>query len=77
VLLTDIVLGTGMNGFDLADAARALRPNLPVIFISGYTAVPEAEQRIRGAGAPLLSKPATMAQLERALNDVTRGTTSN
>jgi signal transduction histidine kinase/ActR/RegA family two-component response regulator len=71
VLLTDVVLGTGMNGFDLADAARALRPKLPVIFISGYTAVPEAEQRIRGAGAPLLSKPATMAQLERAVNDVT------
>jgi two-component system, cell cycle sensor histidine kinase and response regulator CckA len=74
VLLTDVVLGTGMNGFDLADAARALRPDLPVIFISGYTAMPEAQQRIRGAGAPLLSKPATMTQLERAVNDVTRGT---
>ena len=71
VVLTDVVLGAGMNGIDLANAARALRPNLPLIFISGYTAVPEAQQRIRASGAPLLSKPATMAQLERAINEVT------
>jgi PAS domain S-box-containing protein len=74
VLLTDVVLGDGMNGIDLANAARDVRSDLPVIFISGYTAVPEAAQRIRATGAPLLAKPATMAQLERAVNDVTRGT---
>ena len=70
VLLTDVVLGTGMNGIDLADATRGLYPDLPVIFMSGFTAVPEAQQRIRETGAPLLSKPSTISQLERALNDV-------
>jgi PAS domain S-box-containing protein len=70
VLLTDVVLGTGMNGIDLADAARVFRPGLPVIFMSGYTAVPEAQQRIRDTGAPLLSKPSTISQMERALNAV-------
>jgi DNA-binding NtrC family response regulator len=69
VLLTDVVLGTGMNGIDLADAARYLRPGLPVIFISGFTAVPEAQRRIHDSGAPLLGKPATLSQLERALNE--------
>jgi CheY-like chemotaxis protein len=70
VLLTDVVLGAGMNGIDLAQAARAVRPGLPVIFMSGYTAVQEAQQRIRETGAPLLSKPFTTPQLERAVHDV-------
>jgi two-component system, cell cycle sensor histidine kinase and response regulator CckA len=67
LLMTDIVLPTGMNGVDLAEAARALRPGLPVIFMSGYSSVPAAQQRIREMGAPLLSKPFTTPQLERAV----------
>jgi CheY-like chemotaxis protein len=59
-----------MDGIELADAARAARPDLPVIFMSGYTAVPEAQQRIREAGAPLLPKPFTTPQLEQAIADV-------
>jgi PAS domain S-box-containing protein len=70
VLLTDVLLGSGMNGIDLADAARVFRPGLPVIFMSGFTAVPEAQQRINDSGAPLLTKPSTLSQLERALNAV-------
>ncbi len=70
VLLTDVVLKVGINGIDLAQAARDARPGLPVIFMSGYTAVPEAQQRIRDTGAPLLSKPFTTPQLERAVNAV-------
>ncbi len=57
-----------MNGIDLADAARAIQPGLPVIFMSGFTAVPEAQQRIQESGAPLLTKPSTLVQLERAIN---------
>jgi len=67
VLLTDVVLGSGMNGIDLAAQARASRPSLAVIFMSGYTAIAEAQQRIRDTGAPLLSKPFTTPQLERVL----------
>ena len=70
VLLTDVVLGTGMNGIDLADAARVFLPRLPVIFMSGFTSVPAAQHRIREMGAPLLSKPSTISQMERALNAV-------
>jgi PAS domain S-box-containing protein len=77
VLLTDVVLGSGMNGIDLAEAARASRPGLPVIFMSGFTAVPEAQKRINESGAPLLTKPSTLSQLERALNAVMPGSPSN
>jgi two-component system, cell cycle sensor histidine kinase and response regulator CckA len=67
VLLTDVVLGEGGNGIALAAEARASRPNLSVIFMSGYTAGAEAQQQIHDSGAPLLLKPFTMLQLERVL----------
>lgn len=70
VLVTDVVLGAGMNGIDLAAAAREARPGLPVVFMSGFTAVPEAQERIKALGAPLLSKPSTLSQLDRALSAV-------
>ncbi len=70
VLLTDVVLATGMNGIDLAEAAVAAKPTIAILFMSGYTAAPEAQNRIRASGATLLSKPFTAPQLERALNSL-------
>jgi PAS domain S-box-containing protein len=75
LLLTDVVLATGMDGIELAEAARAERPRLPVIFMSGYTAVPEAQQRIRETGAPLLAKPFTTPELEHAIHEVFQDST--
>ena len=74
VLLTDVQLGGGMNGVDLAEAARRdFQPALPVVFMSGFTAVPEAQKRINASGAALLGKPVTLSELDRALNEVTSG----
>jgi two-component system cell cycle sensor histidine kinase/response regulator CckA len=67
VLLTDVMLATGMNGVDLAHAALAEKPGLAVVFMSGFTAKPETQERIRLLGAPFLTKPFTAAQLERAI----------
>ena len=36
LLFTDIVLPSGMNGEMLAQQARALRPDLKVLFTTGY-----------------------------------------
>ncbi|HYZ61436.1 MAG TPA: ATP-binding protein, partial [Acetobacteraceae bacterium] len=36
LLITDLALPGGMNGRQLADAARALRPDLRILFITGY-----------------------------------------
>jgi CheY-like chemotaxis protein len=68
LLLADVILASGMSGIDLVQAARAGRPDLPVIFMSGYTAVPDARERIRETGAQLLAKPFTTPQLDRAVN---------
>ena len=45
LLVTDVGLPGGMNGRQVADAARALRPDLKVLFITGY-----AENAVMGSG---------------------------
>ena len=57
LLVTDVGLPGGMNGRQMADAARLSRPNLKVLFITGY-----AENAVLGNGslAPgmaVLTKP--------------------
>jgi CheY-like chemotaxis protein len=36
VLVTDVVMPGGLSGADLAERLRLLRPDLPVVFTSGY-----------------------------------------
>lgn len=57
LLFTDIMMPGGMNGVELAEAARKLRPGLRVLFSSGYS----QENLARGGRVPegihLLAKP--------------------
>ena len=55
LMLTDLIMPGGMNGVELAHAAVALRPGLPVILTSGYTG--EALGAATEAPWPLLAKP--------------------
>ena len=68
LLLTDVVLAKGMSGFELASAAREYRPELPVIFVSGFVNQPPAPDPLRNA--TLLTKPVRASQLADALADV-------
>ncbi|MEO8384627.1 MAG: response regulator, partial [Betaproteobacteria bacterium] len=57
ILVTDIGLPGGMNGRQLAGLIRNIRPEIKVLFITGY-----AEQNVFGgqpldAGTRLLAKP--------------------
>jgi CheY-like chemotaxis protein len=45
LLITDVGLPGGMNGRQVADAGRAIRPQLKVLFITGY-----AENAVVGNG---------------------------
>ena len=69
VVVADVVLGSGMTGFDLMGLARALQPGLPFVFVSGASGDVSTQQAIRASGARLLAKPVTMAQLEHAITE--------
>lgn len=68
VLLSDVVLRHGIDGVDLAREALVRHPSLKVIFMSGDTALPDIDERIRAIGAPLIAKPFTSVQLDVAIN---------
>ncbi|MBV1789613.1 PAS domain S-box protein [Marinobacterium sp. D7] len=57
LLFTDVVLPGGMHGPDIARQARELRPDLPVLYTSGYTgnAIDQLEQS--NQPVRLISKP--------------------
>ena len=57
LLLTDVVLPGEVSGRVVADAAAALRPGLPVLFTSGYSADVIVHEGRLDEGVDLLSKP--------------------
>ncbi len=65
LLLTDLVMPE-MNGYELAEALRAMRPRLKTLFISGHP--PEARERYgETATQEHLQKPFTPDSLRRAV----------
>jgi CheY-like chemotaxis protein len=63
LLLSDILLGPGLRGTELADAARALRPKLPVLLMTGYS----GELLDEAHGREVVRKPFARAELEQAI----------
>ena len=63
LLFTDIVLPKGMNGVELSRVVRELRPQLPVLYTSGYTENAVIHDGRLDPGVQLLEKPFTRAQL--------------
>lgn len=70
LLFTDVVMPGGMNGRQLADAAKARNPLLKVIFTSGYTDDALIHHGRLDPGAVLLNKPYSRADLARKLREV-------
>ena len=68
VMITDINL-PDMQGPDLVEQARGLRPRLPVIFSSGYR-VEVSENLANGGPTAVLGKPYWVGELEKALRQV-------
>ena len=70
ILFTDIVMPGGINGWELAELARHLRPNLPVLLTSGYALETLVKHGRLRAGAVVLTKPYRKADLARRLREV-------
>jgi CheY-like chemotaxis protein len=61
LLVTEIVMPGGMNGFELAEHAKRLRPTLRLMYLTGYVNLPRREiAQLRGK---LIYKPAMPAEL--------------
>ncbi|WP_404710380.1 ATP-binding protein [Sphingomonas sp. MMS24-J13] len=69
LLFTDVVL-PGMTGRALADEALALRPELRILFTTGYSRNAIIHQGRLDAGVNLLTKPFTFDQLAERVRDV-------
>ncbi|MDH5541167.1 MAG: PAS domain S-box protein, partial [Rhizobacter sp.] len=68
LLFSDVMLGPGLDGVQLAEQARQLRPTLAVLLCTGY-AEPLAEGGLDHAGRwPLLGKPYTREAMKAAMS---------
>ena len=70
LMVTDVGLPGGMNGRQLADAARQMRPELRILFITGY-----AENAVVGSGhlepgMAVLAKPFAMSSFANKVREI-------
>jgi signal transduction histidine kinase len=70
LLLTDVVLPNGMSGPALARAARARRPDLKLLYMSGYSRAAVLHDDEMDAADQMLAKPFRKAELARKLRQV-------
>ena len=73
LLFSDIVLPGGMNGVEVAREARRLRPNLPVLFTSGYTEESVLREGRLDPEFELVSKPFSRLILSQRIREVLEG----
>lgn len=73
LLITDVGLPGGMNGRQLADAARQARPNLEVLFITGYAENAVLNHGHLDAGMHVMTKPFQMDSFARRVKSLIAG----
>ncbi len=67
VLLTDIVMPGNINGFELARKMREERPDLAVVYMSGYSGFDT--QEMGTAVAPMVNKPCPPERISKAIRE--------
>ena len=70
LLISDVGLPGGMNGRQLAEAARQTRPNLRVLFVTGYAEAAVIGSDDLPAGTRLLTKPFAIDALTARVHDL-------
>jgi PAS domain S-box-containing protein len=70
LLVSDVGLPGGMNGRQLADAARALRPHLKILFITGYAENAVINHGHLDPGMQIMTKPFPMEALGARIREM-------
>jgi CheY-like chemotaxis protein len=73
LMFTDVVLPGGMSGKDVADAAQKDRPDLKVLFTSGYSEDVIVHHGRLDEGVDLLPKPYTQKHLAQRIRQALGG----
>jgi signal transduction histidine kinase/ActR/RegA family two-component response regulator len=73
LLFTDVVLGSGLNGRELAAKITSSRVGLPVLFTTGYTRNAIVHHGRLDSGVHLLDKPYTQQDLARKIRELLDG----
>ena len=68
LVMTDVVMPQ-MNGKELSERLRRMRPGLKCLYTSGYTADVIATNGVLESGVHFLQKPYSMTQLAAAVRD--------
>ena len=69
LLLTDVVM-PNVNGRELYDQLLEIRPDLKVLFMSGYTEDIIAHHGVLEEGTPYIQKPFSLEALSRKVRQV-------
>ncbi len=70
LLITDVGLPGGMNGRQMADIARQSRPNLKVLFITGYAENAAVGNGHLESGMHVMTKPFAIEKLASRIRDI-------
>jgi len=72
LMLTDVVL-PGMNGRELGNKAHAVRPDLKVLYMTGYSRNAIVHQGRLDPGVEMVQKPITQADLAAKIRSMLAG----
>ena len=76
LLITDVGLPGGINGRQVADAARIVRPDLKVLFVTGFAENAAVRNGHLDPGIEVITKPFVMSELANRITDMVEASLS-
>ena len=70
LLITDVGLPRGMNGRQVADAARLTRPDLKVLFVTGFAENAAIGNGQLPTGMAVITKPFEVVDLANKVSEI-------